>query len=158
MSDLYYHLQGELEGRKMSAGPFKELSQFLIESKVVKIYEKKCSVDPFPTFDDVCVFDLGRIQADLGLDVWDFSEWKASKAIADTMLSCMQEANSMVLIGNSKLSSLKALITVLTVYEDSVSLLCSDYFIVLFECLLCRVTVFLLLVDLRNHDSSRLHE
>ncbi|XVF00933.1 hypothetical protein REPUB_Repub04eG0044900 [Reevesia pubescens] len=119
MSDLYYHLQGELEGRKMSAGPFKELSQFLIESKVVKFYEDKCSADPLSTVDDVYVFDLGRIQADLGLDMWDCSEWKTSKAIADTMLCCMQEANSMVLIGNSKLSSLKALITVLTVYEDS---------------------------------------
>ncbi|KAK8501758.1 hypothetical protein V6N12_072895 [Hibiscus sabdariffa] len=119
LSDLYYHLQGELEGRKMSAGPFKELSQFLIESKVVKIYENKCSVDPFSNADDVHVFDLGRIKADLGLDMWDYSEWKTSKAIAETMLCCMQEANSMVLIGNSKLSSLKALITVLTVYGDS---------------------------------------
>ncbi|MBA0591792.1 hypothetical protein Gorai_008790 [Gossypium raimondii] len=121
MSDLYYHLQGELEGRKMSAGPFKELSQFLIESKIVKIYENKCSLDLFLNADDVHVFDLGRIQADLGLDMWDYSEWRTSKGIAETMLSCMQKANSMVLIGNSKLSSLKALITVLTVYEDSVS-------------------------------------
>ncbi|XP_016734366.1 uncharacterized protein [Gossypium hirsutum] len=119
MSDLYYHLQGELEGRKMSAGPFKELSQFLIESKMVKIYENKCSLDLFLNADDVHVFDLGRIQADLGLDMWDYSEWRTSKGIAETMLSCMQKANSMVLIGNSKLSSLKALITVLTVYEDS---------------------------------------
>ncbi|XWS67769.1 hypothetical protein CRYUN_Cryun04dG0033700 [Craigia yunnanensis] len=119
MSDLYYHLQGELEGRTISAGPFKELSQFLIESKVVKIYENKCNVDPFSTAADVYVFDLGRIQADFGLEMWDYSEWRTSKAIADTMLCCMQEANSMVLIGNSKLSSLKALITVLTVYEDS---------------------------------------
>ncbi|XP_012436343.1 uncharacterized protein LOC105762916 [Gossypium raimondii] len=119
MSDLYYHLQGELEGRKMSAGPFKELSQFLIESKIVKIYENKCSLDLFLNADDVHVFDLGRIQADLGLDMWDYSEWRTSKGIAETMLSCMQKANSMVLIGNSKLSSLKALITVLTVYEDS---------------------------------------
>ncbi|XVE48907.1 hypothetical protein DITRI_Ditri01bG0039400 [Diplodiscus trichospermus] len=119
ISDLYFHLQGELEGRKMSAGPFKELSQFLVESKVVKIYDNKCRVDTFLTFDDVYVFDLKRIQADLGLDMWDYSGWKTSKAIADTVLHCMQEANSMVLIGISKLSSLKALITVLTVYEDS---------------------------------------
>ncbi|MBA0743110.1 hypothetical protein Gogos_005828 [Gossypium gossypioides] len=126
MSDLYYHLQGELEGRKMSAGPFKELSQFLIESKMVKIYENKCSLDLFLNADDVHVFDLGRIQADLGLDMWDYSEWRTSKGIAETMQSCMQKANSMVLIGNSKLSSLKALITVLTVYEDSVSPLSSD--------------------------------
>ncbi|XP_021286367.1 uncharacterized protein LOC110418076, partial [Herrania umbratica] len=119
ISDLYYHLHGELEGRKMSPGPFKELFQFLIESKVVKIYENKCSVDPFSTADDVYVFDLRRIEADLGLDMWDYSGWKTSKTIADTMLCYMQGANSMVLIGNSKLSSLKALITVLTVYDDS---------------------------------------
>ncbi|OMO92843.1 hypothetical protein COLO4_17262 [Corchorus olitorius] len=119
ISDLYYHLQGELEGRKMSPGPFKELSQFLIESKMVKMYENKCSVDPFSTADDVYMFDLAHIKADLGLDMWDYSEWKTSKAIADTMLCCMQKANSMLLIGSSKLASLKALITLLTVYEET---------------------------------------
>ncbi|OMO74466.1 hypothetical protein CCACVL1_16703 [Corchorus capsularis] len=103
----------------MSPGPFKELSQFLIESKMVKMYENMCSVDPFSTADDVYMFDLAHIKADLGLDMWDYSEWKTSKAIADTMLCCMQKANSMLLIGSSKLSSLKALITLLTVYEET---------------------------------------
>ncbi|BFG15687.1 hypothetical protein CerSpe_019610 [Prunus speciosa] len=32
LSDLCYHLEGELEGSEVSAGPFKELSQLLIES------------------------------------------------------------------------------------------------------------------------------
>ena len=57
----------------------------------------------------------------MGLDMWDCSEWKASKTIAETLLHCMQDANSMMLLASSKHSALKALITVLTVYEDDVS-------------------------------------
>ncbi|XP_062085681.1 uncharacterized protein LOC133791781 [Humulus lupulus] len=35
LSDLYYHLEGELEGRKIRIGPFKELSEYLVDSKVM---------------------------------------------------------------------------------------------------------------------------
>lgn len=66
----------------------------------------------------------------MGLDMWDYLEWKASKATAETMLRCMQNANSMVLLANSRHSALKALITVLTVYQDQVSY---QIFLFLFE-------------------------
>lgn len=121
LSDLYCHLQGELEGREIGTGPFRELLQYLIESKFLQTYEHKYDADLFDAAKDVCLFDPVCMRADLGLDMWDYSEWKASKAIADTILHCMQEANSMVLLATSKLSALKALVTVLTVYENDVS-------------------------------------
>ncbi|GAV84710.1 DUF3414 domain-containing protein [Cephalotus follicularis] len=118
LSDLYYQLQGELEGRNIGPGPFKELSQYLIESKKFQIHENKYGSDIAIT-KDVYLFDLLHLRADLQLVMWDYSEWKASKSIAETMLHCMQEVNSMALLANSKLSALKALINVLIVYSDN---------------------------------------
>ncbi|KAG6709285.1 hypothetical protein I3842_06G125100 [Carya illinoinensis] len=118
LSDLYYHIQGELEGRKIGPGPFKELFQYLVESKILQSYQHKYDDDLSATSKDVYLFDLVRLRADMGLDMWDYLEWKASKATAETMLRCMQNANSMVLLANSRHSALKALITVLTVYQD----------------------------------------
>lgn len=134
ISDLYYHLQGELEGRKIGPGPFKELSQFLIESEFLQMYEGKYNGDLFVTAEDLYLFDLERMQADLGLDMWDYSDWKASKSIADTMLCCLQDTNSMISITSSKLRVLKALITVYAVYKDDVSSLNSEYFSLPSEC------------------------
>lgn len=118
LSDLYYHLQGELEGREVSAGPFKELSRFLIESNVFQIYQHKYDADLFVTGKDAYLFDLKHVRADLGLDLWDYSQWKASKATAETMLNHMKAANSMALLTSSKLSALRALRSILTVYTD----------------------------------------
>ncbi|GMY05517.1 nucleoporin like [Fagus crenata] len=118
LSDLYYHFQGEFEGREIAPGAFKELLQYLVESKFLQSYHHKYDDDLFATSKDVYLFDLARLRADMGLDMWDCSEWKASKTIAETMLHCMQDANSMMLLASSKHSALKALITVLTVYED----------------------------------------
>lgn len=118
ISDLYYQLEGELEGRKISPGPFRELSQFLVGSEFLQFYKQRCNSNLFATAEDLYSFDLQRIRADMGLDMWVNSEWKASKSIVDAMLCRIQDANSRVLITNSKLSALKALITVFTVYMD----------------------------------------
>ncbi|XP_068323187.1 uncharacterized protein [Pyrus communis] len=58
LSDLYYHLQGQLEGPEISAGPFKELSQFLIESNIFQTYQHKDDGDLFVTRRDTYLFDL----------------------------------------------------------------------------------------------------
>ncbi|KAI4297724.1 hypothetical protein L6164_037599 [Bauhinia variegata] len=118
VTDLYYHIQGELEGRKISTGPFKELSQYLIESNFLQTYQHRFNDDSSTTTKNVYLFDLIRLRADLGLDVWDCSEWKASKGVVETMLHHLQEANSVMLLSSSKLSALKALIAVLAVYHD----------------------------------------
>ncbi|XP_062082237.1 uncharacterized protein LOC133788686 isoform X2 [Humulus lupulus] len=117
LSDLYYHLEGELEGRKISTGPFKELSEYLVDSKVMHNYQHKYDNDFLVTCKDVYTFDPERVRADLGSDLWDYLKWKTSKEITKRMLSQMMEANSMVLLRNSKLAALKSLITVLTIYE-----------------------------------------
>ncbi|KAF3434642.1 hypothetical protein FNV43_RR21727 [Rhamnella rubrinervis] len=117
LSDLYYHLQGELEGRKISSGPFKELSQYLVESGVLQTYSKY-DTDLFANAKDVSLFDLERIQADLGLDLWNYTKWKTSKPVVERMLQYMRNSNSLVLLNNSKLSAMKALITVLTILEN----------------------------------------
>ncbi|KAJ4826105.1 hypothetical protein Tsubulata_010953 [Turnera subulata] len=119
VNDLYYHLQGELEGRKIGPGPFKELSQYLLEMDSLQSYRYKYSGELCTISKDVLLYDLKCIQSDLGLDTWDYNDWKMSKPIAKTMLDCMEQANSMALLENSKLSALKALIGVLAMYRDS---------------------------------------
>lgn len=128
LSDLYCHLQGELEGRKTSPGLFRELSQYLIESNFWQSYGHKHDGDLFAAAKDVYMFDLDFIRADLGFDIWDYSEWKYSKVIAGTMLHRMQHANMMLLLATSKHFALRALVTVLIVYEDNVSTLNSECF------------------------------
>lgn len=121
LTDLYYHLEGELKGRKISAGPFKELSEYLIESKVLLHYQHKYDSDFFVTCKDMYLFDTERVRADLGSDLWDYLTWKTSKAIAERLLCHMTEANSMVLLRSSKLSALRSLITMLTINGKDVS-------------------------------------
>lgn len=45
LSDLYFHLQGELEGREINPGPFKDLSDFLLGLKFVQNNDQKCNMD-----------------------------------------------------------------------------------------------------------------
>ncbi|XP_027354241.1 uncharacterized protein LOC113864573 [Abrus precatorius] len=121
LSDLYYHLQGELEGRKIGIGPFKELSAYLVESNFLGNYQHQFNEDSFTKnvfTKNLYLFDLEHLQADLRLDVWDCSNWRASKEIAETMLRFLQDANSVMLLSSSKLSALKGLIAVLAVYHD----------------------------------------
>ena len=118
LSDLFYHLQGELEGRKIGIGPFKELSQYLVESNLLGTYQHQFNEDA--CVKNVYLFDLKRLRADLKLDVWDCSDWRTSKETAETMLSFLQDANSIMLLSSSRLSALKGLIAVLAVYHDDV--------------------------------------
>ncbi|KAJ7978575.1 Nucleoporin like [Quillaja saponaria] len=118
LSDIYYHLKGELESRKIGPGPFKELCQYLVESNFLGTYGQRNNDEIPGDAKDVYSFDLVQMRADLGIDMWDCSEWKASKEIAETMLQCVQDANLVMLLARSKLSALKSLITVLAVYNS----------------------------------------
>lgn len=121
LSDLYCHLQGKLEGRDIPTGPFKELFQFLVESGFWEKYKQSTDIDKNMALGDNILFDIQHIRTELGTAIWDFSEWKTSKATTEEMLSYMQRANSMVLISTSQVSALHALISVLILYEDNVS-------------------------------------
>lgn len=122
LNDLYYHLRGEFEGRKIGPGPFQELFLFLVrpnawQNYYGQNYETKLSDSP----KDINLSDTGKIRADLRLDLWDYSNWKASKVIAEKMLHCLDDTNCMVKFSASKLSVLRALTTLLTVCKDDVS-------------------------------------
>ncbi|XP_057453201.1 uncharacterized protein LOC130745072 [Lotus japonicus] len=118
LNDLYYHLQGELEGRKIGMGPFKELSQYLLEANFLGTYQRQFNEDFFAK--NVYLFDLVQLRADLRLNMWDCSDWRTSKEIAETILRFLQDANSVMLLSSSKLSALKGLTAVLAVYHDDV--------------------------------------
>lgn len=113
LSDLYYHIQGELEGRHVDSGPFKELYQVVADSDLMRSYIKKCNDDFYKT-DGLNLFDIFHLQQDIGLEMWAYSEWKASKGVAETMLLCLQDSNSMLLLGSSRLLTVRALIMLLT--------------------------------------------
>ncbi|KAJ8433951.1 hypothetical protein Cgig2_001880 [Carnegiea gigantea] len=114
LSDLYYHMQGELEGRCIENGPFKELSQFLMDSKLLQIYRKRFDCELLGAAKIGHLFDFMHLRHDIGLDIWDYSEWKTSKQIAETTLFHLQATNSMVLLVGSRLLALRAIMTVLT--------------------------------------------
>uniref|UniRef100_A0A7N0U6L0 Uncharacterized protein n=1 Tax=Kalanchoe fedtschenkoi TaxID=63787 RepID=A0A7N0U6L0_KALFE len=118
LCDLYYHLQGELEGRKISSGPFKELSEFLLASNFLLSYHQHINDEELQFYSkDLPLVDTTRIEADLGLEMWDYS--KTSKSIAEQMLSYLQEANTMFLVAASRTSTLKALGSVLAIHKNT---------------------------------------
>ncbi|XAR59056.1 hypothetical protein NMG60_11014687 [Bertholletia excelsa] len=121
LSDLYYHLQGELEGRKIDAGPFKELYQFLLESNILQTYLRKYDGDLSSCSKSVYLFDSLRLRSDLGLDLWDYSEWKELKVVAETLLLRLEDVNSMMLLSSSKLSALKSLANILSMKDGNSS-------------------------------------
>ncbi|KAH9623965.1 hypothetical protein KSS87_021079 [Heliosperma pusillum] len=121
LSDLYYHLQGELEGRSIEHGPFNELSQFLVESNLLQAYVNRVNQDLKGVTKISSLFDILRLQHDTGLDVWDYSEWKASKKIAENTLFRFKQANSMLLHLGSRLPALQSLVTFITLNTENSS-------------------------------------
>ncbi|ERN13437.1 hypothetical protein AMTR_s00041p00195800 [Amborella trichopoda] len=120
LSDLYYHLQGEIEGRQVTYGPFKELMQYLLEIKFLQTNTHKASLDFHSPVNNAYMFlDPMHVQEDMGLEYWDHSDWKASKSIAESMLQHMHKANMVVFLANSQKIVLKALTGVFLVYERS---------------------------------------
>ncbi|KAL8137142.1 hypothetical protein V2J09_003143 [Rumex salicifolius] len=114
LSDLYYHIQGELEGREVDSRPFKELYQVVADSDLMRTYKKKFGDDLYET-DELKLYDIFHLKQDIGLDMWAFSDWKASEAVAETMLLCLQNFNSMLLLGSSRLLTIRALIMTLNI-------------------------------------------
>jgi len=102
--------------------PFKELSQYLLQSNFLQTYQRKHHEDIFPQTDGVCLYDTDRLQGDMAIDLWDLSDWKASKAVAEMLLLSLQNVNVMVSLTTSKLSALIALATTFSISDnDNVS-------------------------------------
>lgn len=128
LSDLFYHLQGEIEGRPIDDRLVKELFQFLLHSKFLQTYLCESDEDFQSHMMGAKLYDLCRLQSDLGLELWDhLSEWKESKSVAEKMLHCLDDVNGMLLLTNSKHSALKALVALLSLCSDVVSFHLSSY-------------------------------
>lgn len=121
INDLYYHLQGELEGREISPGPFQELSRFLLDLEIFHCSEQKYERNFCPPVKNVCMFDIAHIQKELGMELWDHCSWKGSKEVACRMFLHMHDANLVTSIADSKHFALKALVTVISVYTGKIS-------------------------------------
>ncbi|MQL93812.1 hypothetical protein Taro_026471, partial [Colocasia esculenta] len=119
-TDLYYHILGELEGRVIAAGHFKEVLQYLLELDIFQNYECKCDRDLWPPENDINMFDVARLRTDLGIELWDYSDWKTSKSVAERMLSVMHHTNSVKFLAISKNSALSALTCLLSIQSRNI--------------------------------------
>uniref|UniRef100_A0A0E0B7Z3 Uncharacterized protein n=1 Tax=Oryza glumipatula TaxID=40148 RepID=A0A0E0B7Z3_9ORYZ len=115
ISDLYYHIHGELEGRPITPGPFQELLCFLLEFKVFEHNPSEQLQKSFPAANGVSLFDVPHIRDELGLELWNHSDWKTYKEVADKMLDIMHKANLMKCQVDAKLCALRSFITFLSV-------------------------------------------
>lgn len=123
LSDLFYHIQGELNGRQIDNRPFKELLQFLIDSRFLDAYKYEKDDNLPANTKSVYLYDTVRLRTDLGLEMWDLLAWKEAKDVVETMLLSLQDANSRMLHSSSKHSALRGLVTLLYIHEDKVSLM-----------------------------------
>ncbi|KAL3843385.1 hypothetical protein ACJIZ3_000788 [Penstemon smallii] len=121
LSDLFYHIEGELEGRQIENRPFKELFQFLLDSEFLDTYKYKQDDDFLANVTGVYLYDTTRLRTDIGLEMWDLIAWKASKEVAETMLLCLQDVNSIVVHLKCKLSALKGLTTLFYMHDENLT-------------------------------------
>ncbi|CAA6655958.1 unnamed protein product [Spirodela intermedia] len=120
LSDLYHHINGELEGREIAPGHFKEVLQFLLELDAFQNYQCKHDGDSWSSENDNYMFDVVRLRKDLGIELWEHTAWKTSRSHAERMLSLMHRANSVKFLAYSKNSSLRALTSLLSVYMRAI--------------------------------------
>ena len=121
LNDLYYHMQGELEGRQITQGPFQELSHFLLESETFQWNRCKIEDDGWPPASVVSMFDTIQVRAELGLELWEHSGWKASIEVAERMLRHMHDANLVMSLSVSKYSALQSLVSIISMQNRNVS-------------------------------------
>ena len=122
LSDLYHHINGELEGRDIAPEPFKEVFQFLLEVDPFMKYQCKLDDnDMWPLEKGNYMFDITRLRKEMGIELWEHNTWKSYKPQAERMLSFMHHANSVKFLAYSKNSCLKALTRLLSIHARDVS-------------------------------------
>ncbi|KAG9139871.1 hypothetical protein Leryth_015251 [Lithospermum erythrorhizon] len=120
IDDLFHHLQGEFEGRQIDHRSFKDLSQHLKDTNFIQAYQHMRDDVLLSNGNHLYLYDLSRLQADIGVRSRGFSEWKDSKSTEETMLCCLQDVNLAILLESSKISALNSLVTMLSVHEQEV--------------------------------------
>ncbi|TVU31165.1 hypothetical protein EJB05_22840, partial [Eragrostis curvula] len=121
ISDLYYHIHGELEGRQITSGAFKELLNFLLEFKVFEDSPLKQVQTTYQVANRNLFFDVQHIRDELGVEYWNHSDWKTSKEVAERMLHNMHKANMAKCYADSKLSALTSLLKFLSIHTGASS-------------------------------------
>ncbi|URE36595.1 mRNA transport [Musa troglodytarum] len=121
ISDLYYHLQGRLEGREIPSGPFQELSNFLLSLGTFECNDEKYERIFCLHLENISMFDIKKVQEEIGADLWDLSDWKTSKGVAESMFIHMHSANSSLTIASAKHFALDALVSVIAVYKGNMN-------------------------------------
>ncbi|XP_048540938.1 uncharacterized protein LOC125520147 [Triticum urartu] len=121
INDLYYHIHGELEGRQITPGPFQELLCFLLEFKFFECNATEQPHSAFPAVSGNVLFDVAHTRDDLGVKLWNHSDWKPCKEVAEKMLDIMHKANLMKRHADAKLCTLRSFITFLSVYTGTSS-------------------------------------
>ncbi|XP_073159038.1 uncharacterized protein [Henckelia pumila] len=119
LSDLYYHIKGEIEGRHIDNKLFKELLQFLLESEFLDNYRYRKYDDILTDNDGVHLYDYVRLRADLGLEMWDLLAWIETKEVAETALLCWQRVNLLIMHSQSKLSALRGIISLFYMHGEN---------------------------------------
>lgn len=122
INDLYYHIHGELEGRQITPGPFQEILCFLLKFNVFEHNPLEQLQSTFPAANDNFLFNVPHIRDELGVELWNHSDWKTYKEVAEKMLDIMCKANLMKCHADAMLCTLRSFITFLSVYTGTVSL------------------------------------
>lgn len=116
LSDLYFHLQGELEaGRHIPDGSFQQLVEFLDTMDITLLLQPSKQMPSeglHPPLHDGFIFDTTQLGQHLGLEWWSHTEPHILLA-AESALCAMHRANEMARLGCSQLSALKSLTNLL---------------------------------------------
>ncbi|EPS65107.1 hypothetical protein M569_09666, partial [Genlisea aurea] len=122
LSDLFYHIRGELEGRDIDSKPFKELMKFLVDLNFLDAYKRIQDDTILSGMKDVYLYDTDRLRTDLGFEMWDLLGWKESKDVGETLLLLLQQENSEILRSKSVFWALSGLIALLHMNEAEVKI------------------------------------
>ena len=96
VNDLYYHLQGELEGRKIPPLSFQRVSEHLIKLEIDSILQtiKHFRLKEFhPLCEDNCIYDTKALKTELGIDWWPHSDDKGLTIAVEKTLEILSRAN-----------------------------------------------------------------
>lgn len=117
VNDLYYHLQGELEGRQIPPGSFQKVSDYLIKLKLDSILQSSTRVrsqDLHPLYGGDYIYDTKSLEAELGMEWWPSSDEKSSIVAAHKILQALNHANIAFCLADAQKNALKAWMTLLT--------------------------------------------
>lgn len=116
VNDLYYHLQGELEGRKIPPGSFQRVSEYLIKLEIDSIFQTDKHLrlkELHPLCEDKYIYDTKALETELGIEWWSHSDEKGFTTAAEKTLEILSRANKASCLADLQLNALKAWMTVL---------------------------------------------